>query len=201
MRATRAHSAISLPNHLTPAATSPVSMATATSPQVASPPVSAMMAIPEPSVTKVGTEEVGVQGSSPMPRHQADHCCPTIPQSRSAAGSRCGTTTRCSGAMPSARRRGRWPGWNAGGPAVALTPVAALGCGSGAGNTPSSAATVPPLWRRWRSPASVAAASACEQPLALQSRGAGGENSPSQGPHFTLQPWCCSLGVPNCSCI
>lgn len=65
MRATRAHSAISLPNHLTPAATSPVSMATATSPQVASPPVSAMMAIPEPSVTKVGTEEVGVQGKQP----------------------------------------------------------------------------------------------------------------------------------------
>lgn len=30
-----------------------------------------------------------------------------VPQSRSAAGSRCGTTTRCSGATPSARRRGR----------------------------------------------------------------------------------------------
>lgn len=88
---------------------------------------------------------------SPMPQHQADHCCPAVPQSRSAAGSQCGTTTRCSGAMPSARRRGRWPGWNAGGPAVALMPVAALGCGSGAGNTPSSAATVRPSWRRWRS--------------------------------------------------
>lgn len=116
-------------------------------------------------------------------------------QSWSAMGSRCGTTTRCSGATPSARRRGRWPGWSAGGPAAAPAPAAAPGCGSGAGNTPSSAAMAQPSWRRWRSPASAAAASACERSPAPESRGAGRETPPwSQGPRFAL--WL----LLNCSC-
>jgi len=118
-----------------------------------------------------------------------------VPQSWSAAGSRCGTTTRCSGATPSARRRGRWPGWSAGGPAAAPAPAAAPGCGSGAGNTPSSAAMARPLWRRWRSPASAAAASACERPPAPESRGAGGE--PPLEPRTSLCPVQVFL---NCSC-
>lgn len=192
-RATRVPSATSLPSRLTPVTTGPVSMATAASPQGANPPASATADTPEPSVTKVGAGEVGAQGE--QPHTGTTRLSIAVPQSPSVMGSRCGTTTRCSGAMPSARRHGRWPGWNAGGPAAALELAAALGCGSGAGNTPSNAATAQPSWRRWRSPASVAAASACERPLALESLGAGGERPRSQGLCFALQLWCYCLGV------